>query len=129
MFTKRDTSFNKRKTISRRTFILTAAKSIIFFGIIGRLYTLQVSDNKKYSYLSDKNRLREWKLPPKRGTIDDFFGNSLANNKKVFQLHVIPEQVKDFNYLFVRLRKIINISDYQIKEIYKKKESNYLGKH
>ncbi len=121
MFTKRDTSFNKRKTISRRTFILTAAKSIIFFGIIGRLYTLQVSDNKKYSYLSDKNRLREWKLPPKRGTIDDFFGNSLANNKKVFQLHVIPEQVKDFNYLFVRLRKIINISDYQIKEIYKKK--------
>ena len=97
MFSEKDTSFNKAKTISRRTFILTAAKSLIFLGIIGRLYTLQVSDNKKYSYLSDKNRLREWKLPPKRGTIDDFFGSPIAENKKVFQLHVIPEQEKDFN--------------------------------
>ena len=121
MFTKKDTTFNKTKTISRRAFILTAAKSVLFFGIIVRLYTLQVSDNKKYSYLSDKNRLREWKLPPKRGTIYDFFGNSIADNKKVFQLHVIPEQVKDFNYLFVRLKKIINISDYQINKIYEKK--------
>ena len=122
MFSEKDTSFNKTRTISRRTFILAAAKAFVFLGIVGRMYTLQVSDNKKYSYLSDKNRLREWKLPPKRGTIEDYFGSSLADNKKVFQLHVIPEQVKDFNTLFVRLKNIINISDNQIREIYKKKK-------
>ena len=122
MLAKKESAFAKGRVITRRMFVLSAAKALIFCGIIGRLYTLQVSDNKKYSYLSDKNRLREWKLPPKRGLIKDYFGNHIADNRQVFQLHVIPKQVEDFNYLFVRLKNIINISNYQIKKIYEKKK-------
>ena len=43
----RDSSFNKQKTINRRMFIFTAAKAVIFFGILGILFRLQISDNKK----------------------------------------------------------------------------------
>ena len=43
-----DTGFNKLKTINRRMFIFSAAKAVIFFGIVGRLFSLQISENKKY---------------------------------------------------------------------------------
>ena len=85
-----DSSFTKLHTINRRMFILAAAKAIVFTGIISRLFFLQVSENKKYLTLSDKNRLREWKLPPVRGEFFDYFGNTIAGNVKVYQLHVVP---------------------------------------
>merc|ERR1712127_694365 len=97
-------NFNAKKihTINRRMFIIGAAKAIVFTGIIARLFSLQISDNKKYLTLSDKNRLREWRLPPVRGEFVDYFGNIIAGNLKVYQLHVVPEQVKNFKSLMIR---------------------------
>ena len=122
MFDRDAFGVNKNKLITRRMFVLSAAKVIIFVGIIGRLFSLQISENKKYSFLSDKNRLRAWKLPPKRGIFEDYFGNTIADNNQVFQLHVVPEEVEDFNYLMVRLKNIIKIENKEIRRIYKKKE-------
>ena len=68
--------------------LLVLPKVIVFTGIIARLFSLQISDNKKYLTLSDKNRLREWRLPPIRGEFVDYFGNTIAGNLKVYQLHV-----------------------------------------
>ena len=79
MFDRGSESINKNKLINRRMFILGIAKAVVFTGIIGRLFTLQISENKKYAFLSDKNRLREWKLPPKRGIIKDIFDNFKKN--------------------------------------------------
>ena len=92
-----NTGFGKLKTINRRMFLLSAAKVIIFSGIVTRLFSLQINENKKYLTLSDKNRLREWRLPPVRGKFFDFFGNIVAGNIEIYQLHVIPEEVEDFN--------------------------------
>ena len=122
MFNRDAFGVSKDKLITRRMFVLSAAKVIIFVGIIGRLFSLQISENKKYSFLADKNRLRAWKLPPKRGIFEDYFGNTIADNNQVFQLHVVPEEVEDFNYLMVRLKNIIKIENKEIRRIYKKKE-------
>ena len=70
-------------------FIISAAKAVIFTGIIARLFSLQINENTKYLTLSDKNRLREWRLPPVRGQFLDYFGNVIAGNLKVYQLHVV----------------------------------------
>ena len=70
----------KLSTISRRMFILSTAKVIVFGGIIARLFSLQINENKKYLTLSDKNRLREWRLPPVRGKFLDYFGKVIAGN-------------------------------------------------
>ena len=116
-------NFGIRKSdiINRRMFIIGAAKLIIFGGIVARLFSLQINDNKKYLTLSDKNRIREWKLPPTRGNIVDYFGNVIAGNLKVYQLHVIPEQVENFNYLISRLRSILQLSEKRVEKIKKKK--------
>ena len=122
MFDRDAFGVNKNKLITRRMFVLSAAKVIVFTGIIFRLFSLQISENKKYSFLSDENRLKEWKLPPKRGIFENYFGNIIADNDQVFQLHVVPEEVEDFNYLMVRLKNIIKIDNREIRRIYKKKK-------
>ena len=112
----------KTDVINRRMFIIGAAKLIVFSGIVARLFSLQINDNKKYLTLSDKNRIREWKLPPTRGEIVDYFGNIIAGNLKVYQLHIIPEQVENFSYLLTRLKNLLQLSDKEISNILKSKK-------
>jgi len=117
----KDLNTKKLHTINRRMFVMGAAKLIIFTGIITRLFTLQITENKKYLTLSDKNRLREWRLPPVRGEFLDYFGNIIAGNLKVYQLHVIPEQVEDFRYLMIRLKEILELNNDQFDKIIRQK--------
>ena len=112
----------KLSTISRRMFILSTAKVIVFGSIIARLFSLQISENKKYLTLSDKNRLREWRLPPIRGDFLDYFGNVVAGNTEVYQLHLIPEEVNNFKSLMLRLREILNLSEKDYAKILRKKQ-------
>ena len=118
---KSNLGIRKADIINRRMFIIGAAKVIVFAGIVARLFSLQINENKKYLTLSDKNRIREWKLPPTRGDIVDYFGNIIAGNLKVYQLHIIPEQVENFNYLLIRLKNLLNLSDKKIAKITKLK--------
>ncbi len=116
-----NSGFRKSNTVNRRMFIFAAAKAVIFCGIVGRLFSLQINENKKYLTLSDKNRLRETRLPPVRGEFEDYFGNRIAKNLIVYQLHVVPEQVEDFKTLMVRLKDILNFSNNRLQELIKKK--------
>ena len=111
----------KVNSINRRMFILSAAKLVIFSGIISRLFFLQVKENKKYLTLSDKNRIREWKLSPIRGEFHDYFDNIIAGNLEVYQLHIVPEQVENFNYVLKRLKDILALSEKEFNKIIKKK--------
>jgi penicillin-binding protein 2 len=118
----RASNVEKGRIISRRLFILTAAKLLLFAAITSRLYSLQISDREKYEILSDKNRLREWKTPPQRGIIKDYFNNILADNDRVFQLHLALDEVKNFDQTIFKIKNIVELSNNEIKKIYKKKE-------
>ncbi len=104
----------KSKLIGRRMFLLTAAKAVVMVGLVGRLISLQINQATKYKSLSDKNRFREWKLAPERGVIKDFFDQELASNEPLYQVHLVPENTKNLNELFVRLKAILNITDKKI---------------
>ena len=114
-------NITKLNSINRRMFIIAAAKIIVFSGIIGRLFFLQVKQNDKYLTLSDKNRIREWKLAPVRGDFKDYFGNIIAGNFEAYELHLIPEEVEDFRYTIYRIKNLLNLSENQFKKIIKKK--------
>jgi len=118
-----DVSDNVQKinVINRRLFIITAAKILVFIGLTSRLFSLQVNQSNKYLTLSDKNRIREWKLHPVRGEFRDYFDNVIAGSNEVYQLHVIPEQVEDFRYIALRLKNILNLSEKELKQLIKKK--------
>ncbi len=114
-------SATKLNSLNRRMFIIAAAKIVILGGIISRLFFLQVKENKKYLTLSDKNRIREWKLPPIRGEFKDYFGNTIAGNFEAYQLHIIPEEVEDFRYVIYRVKELLELSEKQFKKILRKK--------
>ena len=64
------------------------------------------------------------KLAPERGTIKDFFNAEIASNEPLYQLHLVPENAKDLDNLFVRLKAILNITDRKVsylKELLKTK--------
>ena len=111
MIDSSDNIQNKAKLITRRMFVLSAIKITVFVSLVARLFYLQISENIKYRSLSDKNRLREWKVAPQRGVIVDFFGEKIASNTQVFQLHMMPEDVPNLEELFFRLSRVINFDD------------------
>ena len=107
----RGSNIEKGRTITRRVFLLAAAKLLLFGVITSRLYSLQISDREKYEILSDKNRLREWKTPPQRGIIKDYFNNILADNDRVFQVHLVLDEVKDFDKTIFKIKNIVELND------------------
>ncbi len=111
----------KFNSINRRMFIIATAKIIVLGSIVSRLFYLQVKENKKYLTLSDKNRIREWKLAPIRGEFEDYYGNIIAGNFEAYQLHVVPEEVENFRYVINRLKDILDLSEKQFQRIIKKK--------
>ena len=118
----RSSSVEKGRIISRRLFILVSAKVALLTGITSRLYNLQISDKEKYEILSDKNRIREWKTPPQRGIITDYFDNILAENDRVFQVHLSLDEINNFNETIFRLKNILNLTEEEVSKIYKKKK-------
>tara|TARA_B100001123_G_scaffold193007_1_gene220076 strand:+ start:43 stop:1911 length:1869 start_codon:yes stop_codon:yes gene_type:complete len=114
-------NITKYNSINRRMFLIAAAKIIIFGGIISRMFFLQVKQNDKYLTLSDKNRIREWKLAPVRGDFKDYFGNTIAGNFEAYELHIVPEEVEDFRYTIYRIKDLLNLSENHFKKIIKKK--------
>tara|TARA_Y100000310_G_scaffold279914_1_gene299334 strand:+ start:1787 stop:3670 length:1884 start_codon:yes stop_codon:yes gene_type:complete len=115
-----ETFQSKTRLITRRMFILSVIKTTIFISIICRLFYLQISENIKWRSLSDKNRLREWKIAPQRGIIEDYFGKKIAINSQVFQLHMIPEDVSNLEELFFRLSKLIDFDERKKNNLIKK---------
>ena len=111
----------KLNLINRRMFMTGSLKFFIMIGLVSRLFFLQVKENKKYLTLSDKNRIREWKLAPVRGEFHDYFGNIIAGNFEAYQLHIIPEEVENFRYVIYRLKDLLELSDRQFSKILKKK--------
>ncbi len=111
----------KLNSINRRMFITGSLKFFIMIGIVSRLFFLQVKENKKYLTLSDKNRIREWKLAPVRGEFKDYFGKVVAGNFEAYQLHVIPEQVDDFRYVIYRIKDLLELSEKEFNKVLKKK--------
>ena len=86
----------KLNSINRRMFITGSLKFMIMIGLVSRLFFLQIKENKKYLTLSDKNRIREWKLAPVRGEFHDYFGNIIAGYFEDYQLHITPDEVENF---------------------------------
>ena len=112
----------KINTINRRLFLISVAKVVVFLGLTTRLFSLQVKEKNRYLTLSDKNRIREWKLPPIRGEFKDYFNKVIAGNNEVYQLHIIPEEIENFRYVAIRLKNILSLSDKQFQFILKKKK-------
>ena len=85
-----------RDAFSSRRIIVTAIFIIVGIVYIIRLAHLQIIDDS-YTQLANKNALRHITQYPSRGLIYDRNGKLLVYNEAVYDLMVIPRQVKDID--------------------------------
>lgn len=92
---------------------------LLILLIGGRLVYLQVISHAHFTTLSDGNRISIVAVPPMRGFIYDRNGVLLAQNVPSFSLEIIPEQVSDLEGTLEELRRIIAISDDDIRRFHR----------
>lgn len=102
---------DKQELVTRRTMLFGGGVSLLFAGIAGRLYQLQVVDYDKYERLAQENQFNKRVVTPLRGEIVDRFGEKLASNRKNFRLLFVPEQTQNVGAALDEIEKHISISD------------------
>ena len=114
--------------LSRRTFLLSLGKGVLFSSILFRLAYLQLFKSDKYKVLADKNRISLRLTPPLRGNITDSKDNILALNKNSYNL--FTQGIKDtfeIETTLKRISQIVFLSDIEINNIldnFSKKKKN-----
>jgi len=96
--------------IHSRLIALVVLLGLLALILIARAWYLQIYNNERFEVLSKDNRVRLVPMPPVRGQIFDRNGKVLAENIPVFTLEILPQDVKDMDYLLDQLSKIIEVS-------------------
>ncbi|MDH5217295.1 MAG: penicillin-binding protein 2, partial [Gammaproteobacteria bacterium] len=112
----RETQLFSSRVIASVVFVV-----LLVACLLARMVYLQVFSHDHYTTLSQNNRVSFLPVPPTRGLIYDFNGVVLAQNLPSFTLELVPEKVKNFDATIEQLRKIIEISDSDIKRYLKTK--------
>ena len=95
--------------LNRRTFFLYILKLSLFTVVGWRLFNIQINESDKYKTLSKNNQIDVEIIYPLRGKILDKNNKILVENKKVFDVYLIPENTKDVNVTLNELSKIVKI--------------------
>ena len=99
---KNKINYSQRKYVIGSIFILVAIILLI------KLFIIQIVDDS-YKHSSDNNTLRYITQYPSRGKIYDRKGRLLVYNDAVYDLMIIPSQVKDIDT--ASFCKLLNIND------------------
>ena len=95
---------------SRRVFLQLLAL-FLFAVIVSRFFYLQIVQNEKFDFISEKNRINLRVISPFRGVIVDTKGNLLAENIARPALEIVPGLVQDIDLLLEGISNYIVLTD------------------
>lgn len=107
------------KLFNQRAIILSIAITVLVMVLIARLAFLQIYEHDRYTTLSNQNQLNLIPIDPTRGLIYDRNGILLAENLPAFSLDIIPDKVKNIQQTINELKKLIPITDTNLKDFHK----------
>lgn len=79
----------------RRALVLGACKATLLVGLFSRMFYLQIINNKKFTKLAEKNRIRSELIPALRGKILDRNNIVLASNEPNYSLVLEKMEMHD----------------------------------
>lgn len=91
--------------------------------LLGRFWYLQILKHDYYYELSEKSRIRNFKIVAPRGFIRDRNGKVIASSAPNFILEITREEVNDKDLLFSELSKIFNLPKEDVEKLYKARVS------
>lgn len=104
---------------ARRAFVGFVFVLAMVAILLSNLYKIQVENHQDYQTRSNDNRIKVIPIAPNRGLIYDRNGVLLAENKPVYNLEVIPEDVNDLTESLDQVSKIITISEQEKEDFLK----------
>lgn len=104
---------------ARRTFIAFFGILIMLLVLFSNVYSLEVSSYDKYQTKSNSNRIKLLPVAPNRGLIFDRNGVLLAENKPIYSLEVIPENVKNIKNKLSQVSQLLEISSEKQEKVIK----------
>lgn len=110
MFEFKKTGKQQRQRFRLRAWIGGAFALMLFLGLAGRFWYLQVNRYAGFSERADRNRIAVLPIPPRRGQIMDRNGEILARNYRTYTLEVVPAQAGNIDSLFDRLNELVYVS-------------------
>jgi penicillin-binding protein 2 len=87
---------------------------VLMIALLARGWYLQVIKHEDYQTRSNNNRISVQRVAPNRGLIFDRNGVLLAENRSVYSLEVIPEQVDDLDDILQQIKKLGLVEDKHI---------------
>lgn len=115
------------KKVKLRSLLFGVFFTLLFLGILFRLYILQVVDSPVL--LSKAERM--WKshsvIDPERGLIEDRNGNTLADDTNGYTVAVLPKTIHKLhieNMVVQKLAPVLHISETKLMDIVTAKRSN-----
>ncbi len=106
----------------RRALVAFGGILVLIGVLLFNLYNIQIRDHKDYTTRSDDNRIKIVPVAPNRGLIFDRNGNMLAENRPVYALEVVLEQVTDLDETLSGLQTLISLSEGDLKSFYQDKK-------
>lgn len=100
--------------------IIVVAFVLIIFSTI----RLQIIEGKKYYRLSDKNRIRQKRIPAPRGKIFDRNGIEIANTRPGFYVSVIRTSIDKTT--LKKITRILNINEKTIEEKFRMEKNPFM---
>ncbi len=98
---------------ARRAFVGFVFVTLLIGVLLSNLYNIQVIEHQDYQTRSNDNRIKVIPIAPNRGLIYDRNGVLLAENKPVYNLEVIPEEVDNLEEALSEVEKVIKITEQQ----------------
>ncbi|UPT68362.1 MAG: penicillin-binding transpeptidase domain-containing protein [Sphingobacteriales bacterium JAD_PAG50586_3] len=105
------------KQLSSRQYLIAGIVVAICFTYIGRLFYIQIID-EKYKIMAVNNAIRRIVDYPPRGVVYDRTGKLLVANQAAYDLMVIPNQVKDCDTM--ELCRLVSIDKQGFKDRFAK---------
>ena len=107
------------RTVKTRLMISAVLMVVLAVALLGRFVVLQVTHHERYRTMSLDNQIDLRALPPVRGMIIDRYGVVLAENHSVYELEVIPENVKDIDRMLSQIGMLVELTDQEIRRFRK----------
>ncbi len=104
---------------ARRAFITFVGIVVMVLILFSNIYNLEISSFDKYQTQSNSNRIKLLPVTPNRGLIYDRNGVILADNKAIYSLEVIPEEVKELEATIAQVSELLGITSERQKKFFK----------
>ena len=104
----------ERQILVSRTIFAFIFVAALMFSLLARGWYLQVTKHEDYQTRSNNNRISLQRVAPNRGLIYDRNGVLLAENRSVYSLEVIPEQVTNMAQVIAQIKDLALIEDKHI---------------